>query len=152
MNAITSTTTFSRLVQPCATPYGTDYDGRQIGPGIYEGCQPAEETFSPATPEAGRWPRQGTTLHPIPAYILHQRLPMCGHKLVPGREPRSRNCDPCWFAFFQIHKEVTETCLEVFRTHGLGALIQLRGHKFAQKFTAFMSTIAEWQQMKKEAA
>ena len=83
--------------------------------------------------------------------IRYQRLPVCHHKFVPGAEPRHRNCESCWFAFFQIHGEIVQAADEVHSKYGISGLAQLRGQKFAQNFTKFMATVAVWKKAMEEA-
>jgi hypothetical protein len=81
-----------------------------------------------------------------PGTVRHKRLE-CGHKLVFGSEPRHRNCERCWFAFFQAHGEMTRTATEVFKEHGLGGLTQITNKTFAVNFVKFMATLAHWQKI-----
>ena len=83
--------------------------------------------------------------------IRFQRLPICKHKFVHGSEPRHRNCESCWFAFFQIHGEITQLADEIHSKHGLPGLRQLKGPKFAKNFTKFMATLAVWKKATEEA-
>jgi len=76
--------------------------------------------------------------------VRHNRLPSCGHKFDPNGEPRHRNCEMCWFAFFQVHGELTQGLDELFAQHGEKGLLQVRGKKFVKNFLRFMSTLAQW--------
>jgi hypothetical protein len=76
--------------------------------------------------------------------VKHQKIPVCGHKFVPGTEPRHRNCEHCWFVFFQVHGELTQAVEEVFQKHGKQAVINLRGVKFLDNFLKFMATVAQY--------
>ena len=76
--------------------------------------------------------------------VKHQRIPQCGHKFVPGHEPRHRNCEQCWFVFFQVHGELTQSVEEVFQKHGKPAIVALRGVKFLDNFLKFMATVAQY--------
>lgn len=76
--------------------------------------------------------------------LHHQTVPMCGHKFVPGQEPKHRNCEPCWFTFFNAHGELTQACDTVFKDFGPDGLTKIRGPKFAKNFIKFMSTLASW--------
>jgi hypothetical protein len=71
-------------------------------------------------------------------------LPMCGHKFAPGSEPRFSNCESCWFAFFQVHGDLTKAVTELVHEHGMDSVKQVRGEKFAKNFIKFMATIAQW--------
>jgi hypothetical protein len=72
------------------------------------------------------------------------RVPDCGHKFVPEQEPRHRNCESCWFTFFQVHGELTKTADELFQAHGPEIIAQLRGKKFTKHFLRFMGALAQW--------
>jgi hypothetical protein len=50
----------------------------------------------------------------------------------------------CWFAFFQVHGELTQGLDELFAQHGEKGLLQVRGKKFVTNFLRFMSTLAQW--------
>jgi hypothetical protein len=77
--------------------------------------------------------------------VRHRPLP-CGHKLVAGHAPRHRNCDACWFTFFQVHGDLTKAVDEAYNSQGTEVgrelIKQLRGTKFLRNFLKFMSTIA----------
>ena len=93
---------------------------------------------------------RGIPFRPATAGMLrYQRVPMCGHKFIPGHEPRHRNCEACWFTFFQVHGELTQSCDQVFAELGEPALRQLRPGKFVKNFLKFMSTLAQWQEAAK---
>lgn len=76
--------------------------------------------------------------------LMYRRIPMCGHALIPGKEPRHRNCEACWFTFFKIHGELSQSCDEVFSKFGENGLKQLRPGKFTRNFLKFMATLAVW--------
>ena len=76
--------------------------------------------------------------------VRHGELPRCGHKLVLGTEPRHRNCEVCWFTFFQLHGELVQSLDEAYARHGKAGLLQLRGQKFVANFLRFMGTVAQW--------
>ena len=76
--------------------------------------------------------------------VRHGSVPRCGHKFVPGQEPRNRNCEVCWFTFFQVHGELVQSLDEVYAKHGKAGLLQLRGPKFVKNFLKFMATVAQW--------
>lgn len=74
--------------------------------------------------------------------VRHQRVPMCGHKFVPEHEPRHRNCESCWFTFFNVYGQLTQAVEEVFQKHGKNVVVGLRGPKFFENWLKFMSTVA----------
>lgn len=78
--------------------------------------------------------------------IKSHKIESCGHKFVQGEEPRHRNCQRCWFTFFQVNGQFTKEVDEEYRKSGKAVLVQLRGTKFVQNFEMFMSTLAKWKQ------
>jgi hypothetical protein len=77
--------------------------------------------------------------------VRHRPLP-CGHKLVAGQSPRHRNCEACWFTFFQVHGELTQAVDEAYNSQGIEVgrelIKQLRGTKFLKNFLKFMASVA----------
>lgn len=73
--------------------------------------------------------------------VEHGTVKTCGHKLDLNVDPRHRNCDDCWFAYFQNNGQMTATCVELVEKHTYKALIALRGYKFAEKFFKFISYV-----------
>jgi hypothetical protein len=78
--------------------------------------------------------------------VRRGRLPRCGHKFDPTSEPRHRNCEVCWFTFFNTNGSVVQTCDEIVSKFGLKGLIQIRGKEFAKNYIKFMATLAQWKQ------
>lgn len=81
----------------------------------------------------------------------HARVAACGHRFHPTNEPRT-NCANCWFAFFQVHGELTKSVDEFFRTLGRDALIKMRGKTFTKNFTRFMALLAQIQKEQNESS
>lgn len=78
--------------------------------------------------------------------LKYQRIPMCGHKFIPGRpEPRHRNCDSCWFTGFQVNGTFTQAVEKVYQEQGEDFLVKLKGRRFVNNFLKFMSTVAAFQ-------
>lgn len=75
----------------------------------------------------------------------------CGHKYRNEFEPNHRNCERCWFAFFQTHGELTQAVEEAYQTGGAKLVSKLRGPKFLHQFLKFLSTVA-FVKMQQEAA
>lgn len=73
--------------------------------------------------------------------------PMCGHRVTVGSVPSHHNCEACWFAYFQVHGEVTKLADEIFQQHGKkeaeAIITQIKGRKFFRNFLKFMSTVAK---------
>jgi hypothetical protein len=76
----------------------------------------------------------------------------CGHKFVPGKEPRHRGCQVCWFTYFTTYGELTRTADEVYVNHGEAALVQLRGRTFTTNFLKYMGAIAQWKALSEQQA
>lgn len=91
--------------------------------------------------------------------------PGCGHKLssinVPNEkgentlfitsDPR-KNCDSCWFTYFNTNGQMTNIADECFREAGRDVLERSRGKRFVRYFLRFMSTIARFQREAAEKA
>lgn len=73
--------------------------------------------------------------------IKHPQLKECGHKLDMINEPRHRNCENCWWTFFNTHPQLVETADQFFKTQGKQAMIGLRGKQFVTMFVRFMATM-----------
>lgn len=80
-------------------------------------------------------------------YIQYPRVPACGHKYDPNRQPRMRNCDSCWFAFFVHNEQLVKDTDTMFRSpEGGGRIVELQGIKYFIKFGQFMGTMAKIQE------
>jgi len=73
--------------------------------------------------------------------VRHPKLVECGHRLDMINEPRHRNCENCWWTFFNTHPQLVETADQFFRTQGKEAMIGMRGTQFVKMFVRFMSTV-----------
>lgn len=71
----------------------------------------------------------------------YSRVEHCNHTFHPENEPRT-NCQYCWFAYFQIHGETTQTADECFQKDGKAMLVRVRGERFTKNFLRFMATLA----------
>ena len=97
--------------------------------------------------------------------IRRGTAPGCGHKLssinVPNEkgentifitsDPR-KNCDSCWFTYFNTNGQMTNIADECFREAGRDVLERSRGKRFGKYFLRFMSTIARFQREAAEKA
>ena len=97
--------------------------------------------------------------------IRRGTAPGCGHKLssinVPNEkgentifitsDPR-KNCDSCWFTYFNTNGQMTNIADECFREAGRDVLERSRGKRFVRYFLRFMSTIARFQREAAEKA
>lgn len=80
------------------------------------------------------------------AYLQHPRVPVCDHKYDPRRQPRMRNCDGCWYAFFVHNEQLIKDTDNMFRTQGGQRIADLQGIQYLRKFLGFMNTMAEIQE------
>ena len=97
--------------------------------------------------------------------IRRGTAPGCGHKLssinVPNEkgentifitsDPR-KNCDSCWFTYFNTNGQMTNIADECFREAGRDVLERSRGKRFVKYFLRFMSTLARFQREAAEKA
>jgi len=79
--------------------------------------------------------------------VQHPRVIGCQHRLDLSRQPRHRNCETCWFAWFQNHGEVVQQLDEMHVAEGDDLIEQLQGKKFLHRWRQFMSTIASWKEV-----
>jgi hypothetical protein len=80
--------------------------------------------------------------------VRHHRVQPCGHLLDQINEPTFRNCEACWFCFFNSHGQLVEVTDKALQEQGFRFLDKMRGKKYRRAFTSFMSTIAR---LKKES-
>jgi hypothetical protein len=76
----------------------------------------------------------------------HPRVVACGHVLDLSRQPRHRNCEHCWFAFFNQHGEVVQQLDEMHTLGKDNEIIELQGIKFYHRWRQFMATVAQWKE------
>lgn len=74
--------------------------------------------------------------------VRYQKVPMCGHKFIPQVEPRHKSCEACWFAFFNVHGELTQAVEEAYQKQGAALIVKLKGNRFKNMFLKFMGTVA----------
>ena len=72
--------------------------------------------------------------------VRHQRIIDCGHKLDALNEPRHRNCEACWFLFFETHPDLVTTADKAYLEQGRSFLDRMRGQKFTDFFVRYMAT------------
>jgi hypothetical protein len=76
----------------------------------------------------------------------------CGHKFRGQFEPSHRNCERCWFTYFQVNGELTQSVEEAFAVGGPKLIDQLKTKTFTHNFRKFMSTVAFLKQQQELAA
>jgi hypothetical protein len=80
--------------------------------------------------------------------VRHPLLKDCGHRLDMINEPRHRNCENCWFQWFNSHPGLVEVADQMFRTQGKVAIEGMRGKRFVRMFVRYMATVIHF--MKQE--
>ncbi len=80
--------------------------------------------------------------------VCHFIVQPCGHKLDQINEPTFRNCEACWFCFFNSHGQLVQVTDKAFQEQGPAFLDKMRGMKYRKMFVRFMATIAR---LKKES-
>jgi hypothetical protein len=83
--------------------------------------------------------------------VKHVLLTNCWHKLDMINFPK-RNCENCYFTWFNTHPQLVETADQFFRIHGKGPLIGMRGRKFFIAFVRYMATIIHFQKEEQDLA
>jgi len=78
--------------------------------------------------------------------VRHQRLEGCGHKYDQINEPQHRNCENCWFQWFNTHPQLVEVTDQFYRIHGAKALEGMRGTKYLKMFRRYMATVVHFMQ------
>jgi hypothetical protein len=73
--------------------------------------------------------------------VKHPVLTDCGHRLDMINEPRHRNCENCWFQWFNRHPQLIETADQFFREQGRKPMEGLRGAHFVKMFVRYMATV-----------
>lgn len=79
------------------------------------------------------------------AYITvqHPRSIGCHHRLDLKRQPIHRNCEHCWWAWFNNNADVVRTADEIVQSGHPELIVKLQGVKFFKNFCKFMATVAQ---------
>lgn len=72
--------------------------------------------------------------------VRHIPLP-CGHKMDLINEPRHRNCEQCYWYWFNHHGPLVQAVIDAHQTEGKEFVIRMRGKHFFRQFTRFMATV-----------
>jgi hypothetical protein len=107
-----------------------------------------EACETPVQPQQRITPEQFRKLRGQYFTVRHHKVQPCGHLLDQINEPTFRNCESCWFCFFNSHAQLIEVADKAFQEQGPAFLDKMRGKKFTRMFKRFMSTIAR---LKKES-
>jgi hypothetical protein len=81
--------------------------------------------------------------------VHNPRAQGCHHKLDLKSQPKHRNCEHCWWAWFQNNGEMVKTADEVFQNGHPELIVQLQGEVFYKNFLKFMSTVARLKDLEK---
>jgi len=73
--------------------------------------------------------------------VRHHRVQPCGHLLDQINEPTFRNCEACWFCFFNSHGQLVEVTDKALQEQGFRFLDKMRGKKYRTMFCRFMNTV-----------
>ncbi len=65
----------------------------------------------------------------------------CGHTLDLARQPRHRNCKPCWTAFFRNQDGLAENLAKIVVKQGTETLVHRFGKKFLTRFNEYVSLV-----------
>ena len=75
--------------------------------------------------------------------VQNPRVMVCKHRLDLKRQPRHRNCESCWWAWFQNNGEMVKTADEAYQSGHPEIIVMLQGQKFYDNFIRFMATVAK---------
>ena len=89
-------------------------------------------------------------LHKLYTTCRHPVVLACKHRLDLHVQPRHRNCEHCWFAFFNQHGELVQQLDEMHTEGNDSVIVALQGVKFLHRWRQFMSTIAKWKEENEE--
>jgi hypothetical protein len=76
----------------------------------------------------------------------------CGHKYREFQQPRHRNCDTCWNAFFFNQKELTENLARNITEQGPEIVTYIQGRKCLTEFLRFARLLAAYEQFRQNPA
>ena len=72
----------------------------------------------------------------------------CGHQFVELQQPRHRNCETCWNAFFWNQNEMTENIARNVQEQGPEIVQAIHGKKFLTNFLRFAILLARYEQFR----
>lgn len=109
---------------------------------MHDSCQPTsiEQPTVPVQNQQPMTERQFRELRGKYFTVRHHRVQPCGHKADSLNEPRHRNCQSCWFMFFESHPQLVEVTDRAFIEHGTRFLDRMRGKAYTKWFGRFMAT------------
>jgi hypothetical protein len=114
----------------------------------------AQEPSATETVEQAQQPLTEAAIRKLRGqYFTVRHIPLvdCGHKMDVINEPRHRNCENCWWQWFNFHPQLVSTVDEAWRENGKEFVIRLRGKHFAKMFGRFMQTVVALKEEEKNA-
>ena len=113
------------------------YDIVDSSGNIVEEANPAPEPVIPKLTKAeiGKIRKQYIT-------VKNPRVIICKHRLNLKSQPRHRNCENCWWAWFQNNGEMVKTADDAYQSGHPEIIVMLQGQKFFEYFVKFMATVA----------
>jgi hypothetical protein len=91
-------------------------------------------------------PAEARKLRKLYVTVRHPRVAGCGHRLNLHKQPRQRNCQTCWFAWFNNNGKIVQQLDEMHVKNEDNIIVALQGEKFFRRWLQFMSTVAQWKQ------
>jgi hypothetical protein len=73
----------------------------------------------------------------------------CGHSIDLARQPRHRNCESCWTAFFHNQPEMSENLAKNIQDQGVEPIVHVHGEKFLKRFVKYAILLAQVENLKK---
>jgi hypothetical protein len=75
----------------------------------------------------------------------------CGHQFHDQTQPRMKNCDICWNAYFWNQNEFTENISRNIMDQGPGVVEAVHGTKFLKHFLRFAKLLARYEHFRQTA-
>jgi hypothetical protein len=101
------------------------------------------QEVTPSTPQT---PRKA-----VKARLETRRLPTvrgCGHKIDISKQPKHRNCQACWTAFFRNQPALAENIAKNFADQGPFPIMWTHGRKFLVRFMEYATLLAKVEALK----
>jgi len=105
---------------------------------------PEIESRLNAEPQKPLTERQFRQLRNLYFTVRHTLVKECGHKIDMINEPRHRNCETCYWAWFSAHGELVQVADRALQEQGKSFLVKMRGRHFYEMFVRYMSTLARF--------
>jgi hypothetical protein len=123
--------------------------------------QESSETAIPEVPEgvgaavisSGSSDTSKTSKKALKAKFKPRQLPKvrgCGHRIDLARQPRHRNCESCWTAFFHNQPGMSENLAKNIHDQGVEPIVHVHGEKFLKRFVKYAILLAQVENLKKD--